>query len=286
MKSHHRSTIVLAILVFALTMLACDVSSVTRLALGSTPTPAPTQTPFVITATPEPLPKSFGAITIAPVVIGADPNFKAVDAATRFPEGIGRIYALFAVDAPLKATQWRYEFHTNGQRKSNMSGYGWDVNQPGTTWSSIFSGEGLETGDWEFRLYIGDRVAQTAKFTIEKRQTGAPFFAVIRFAEDNRNDSPVNVHTPNQSFKAGTKRVWAFFDVGNLPKATNWKWEWSRDGERIPNLSGAKGWEGNATEKDWWLNISDDAGMRAGVYELKLYIGDQLAQIGVFSVDR
>jgi hypothetical protein len=281
-----KTRFIVALIAFALAMLACDASSITRLALGSTPTPAPTQTPFVITATPEPLPKSFGAITFAPVVVGTDSNFKAADAAAKFPEGIAKIYALFAVDAPLKAPQWRYEFHLNGQRQSNMSGYGWDITQPGATWTSIFSGNGLDTGDWEFRLFIGDRVAQTAKFTIEKRQTGAPFFAVIRFAEDNRSDSPVNVHAPNVSFKAGTKKVWAFFDAGNLPKGTNWKWEWYRDGERVPNLGGAKGWEGNPSEKDWWLNISDDGGLRGGIYELKLYVGDQVAQIGTFIVEK
>jgi hypothetical protein len=309
MKLSTRSIIVLAMVSAWLMILACDAGGITRLAFGSTPTPVPTAAPnvvvitatpaatptpprtatpnvIVVTATPEPLPKSFGAITFAPVVIGAEPNFKPVDAASRFPEGLVKIYAIFGVEAPLKSSQWRYEFLANGQRMSGMSGYGWDLNQPGTTWVSIWGNDGLEPGEWEMRLYLGDRIAQRATFTIAKRQAGAPAISVIRFAEDNQGDKPVNIHRANENFKGGTKKVWAFFDVSSLPKGTNWKWEWYRDGERIPNLSGSKGWEANSDEKNWWLNISDEAGLRAGIYELKLYIADQVAQIGTFLVDK
>lgn len=244
-----------------------------------------TPTIIVVTATPAPIAKTFGAIAFSPGVTGKEPTWKPVNLLARYPQGVANVYAVIPVLQPVEGTQWRYEWAVNGQVRSNLSGNGWTLTWPGATWANVWDPAGLETGEWEIRVLVGNQVAQKNSFTIESRQPNASFITTIRFAEDSQNDQPVNVHRPVDSFKAGTKKVWAFFDVNNLPKGTAWKYEWWRDGEKLTNLGGAKNWASDPNEKDWWLNISDEDRLKSGTYELRIYIADRLAQVGTCVIE-
>jgi hypothetical protein len=144
----------------------------------------------------------------------------------------------------------------------------------------------LAPGDWELWLYIGDKVAQKGAYTIEKAKPGAASFGITRFAEGVQDGKPVNPHPPMDNFKAGTTRVYAFFDATNLTKQTNWKWQWYHDDKLLENVGGAGVWKGEQTEKDWWLRIFNDKGLTFGTYELKLYIEDKLVQLGTQVIEQ
>jgi len=230
---------------------------------------------------------TFGAITYAPGVMGAVPNVKPVDAATRYPEGVTKVYAVFSHDGTIKGNQWRYERYHDGTLQSSLVGTGWDLTGSGTTWLNLWNADGIQpTGEWELRLYVMDRLVQKGAFTIEKRQATAPFFGAIRFAEDIKDDQPVNVHKPTENFKAGTKQIYAFFDAGNMSKGLGWKREWYRDGNLQTRLAGTGTWNSGQTEKDWWIKISSDEGLESGTYEVKLYVEDKLVQLGTLVIEK
>jgi len=113
---------------------------------------------------------------------------------------------------------------------------------------------GYVAGDYELRLFIANQLAQSGRFTIEKRQVGAPFFDPIRFAEGIQNNEPVNVH-PNQKFTVGVKEVYAFFDAGNLTDGLAIKGEWYRMARSILRLSVHPGV--GARRFTLWSGISD-----------------------------
>ena len=57
-----------------------------------------------------------------------------------------------------------------------------------------------------------------------------PLFGRILFAENIKDGQPVNLHQPKENFKAGTQRVYAFFDASNMTKGLAYRREWYRDG--------------------------------------------------------
>ncbi len=248
-------------------------------------TPATTPTIIVITATPAPVAKTFGTIIFAPGVTSKEPTWQAVGARARYPEGVANVYAVIPVLQAVEGAQWRYEWAVNGQVRPNLGSAGWTLTLPGATWANVWESKGLETGEWEIRVLVGNQVVQKSSFVVEARQPNASFVTTIRFAEDNQADKPVNAHRPIDRFKTGVTKVWAFFDVNNLPKGTPWKWEWYRDGDKLTSVGGSKNWEADANEKDWWLNISDEDRLKSGTYELRIYIADRLAQVGTFVVE-
>ncbi|MEW5719479.1 MAG: protein kinase, partial [Chloroflexota bacterium] len=262
-------------------------------AATATPTRAaaitPTAAPVVFvtpTVTSTRSSNPFGAIVFAPGIMGTDPNVKPVDPGTRFPEGISRICTLFTYEGPIKGNQWRFERYRDGQIQTDLGlDAGSDHAGSGTEWYCVWSSSGLSPGEWEFRLYYMDKLAQKGTYTIERTVPGAAAFGTIRFAEGIADGKPSNPHRPIDNFKSGTTQVYAFFDATNLSKQTNWKWQWYRDGNLLENLGGAEAWRGDSTEKDWWLRIYNDKGLTSGTYELKLYIDNKVAQLGTFVIE-
>ncbi len=259
----------------------------------STPTRAsaitPTAVPVVFatpTVTSTRSSNPFGAIVFAPGIMGADPNVKPVDPGTRFPEGISRLCTLFTYEGPITGNQWRFERYRDGKLQTDLGlDAGSDHTGSGTEWYCIWSSSGLSPGEWEFRLYFMDRLAQKGTYTIERTVPGTAAFGTIRFAEGIADSKPSNPHRPIDNFKSGTTQVYAFFDATNLSKQTNWKWQWYRDGNLLENLGGAEAWKGGQTEKDWWLRIFNDNGLTSGTYELKLYLDGKLAQLATFVIE-
>jgi hypothetical protein len=255
--------------------------------------PVPTLSSAVLAATATPGPTAtqlksdvvFGPIIFSPGIYGIELNKKPVDAVTRFPEGTTKIYALFRYEGMVKGSQWRWERSLDGKLLSELGGIGWDLAGQGTTWIVLFDDNGIRQGDWEFRLYVDDRIVQKAIYSVEKHQASAPFFGLIRFAEGIRDDKPVSPHKAMEDFKAGIKEVYAFFDAGNMATNLEWRREWYRDGQLLSGLATTEEWDASQTEKDWWVKMFNDSGLASGTYELKLYVEGRLVQLGTFVIE-
>jgi hypothetical protein len=266
-------------------------------ALVATVTSAPTAS--VVTATPalsgtQNRTGAFGPIIFSPGVIDPTGNTVPVDPVVRFPEGTAQVFATFTYDGMVKGVPWRWEWYLNGYPQENLTWKGsWLMEERGSTCLTTWKLDGITPGDWELRLYIRDQLIQKGGLLIEKRQVGSPFFDVIRFAEGVKDDKPINLHklydptsAKVDSFKSKTKEVYAFFDVGNMANGLKWRREWYRDGKVLTNMIKSDTWTRATSEKDYWISISNDSGLEAGTYELKLYIDDRLIQVNTFIIDR
>jgi hypothetical protein len=76
-----------------------------------------------------------------------------------------------------------------------LAGVGWDLTGQGNGWILLWHDNGVTPGEWEFRLYLMDKLVQRGTFTVEKRQANAPYFDTIRFAEGIKDDKPVNLQS-------------------------------------------------------------------------------------------
>ena len=267
-------------------------SAPTAAPVGSTGTPTPTASSVGSAGTPAPTAPvietadAFGPIIFAAGVFGTAPNYKPVDVATRFPEGVTQVRSLFSNTTPLKGNQWRFERYLDGKLQPELASGGYDLTDPGTTWANVWKSDGVTPGDWEVRLYVMDKLVQKGTFTIERNKPGAAYIGPIRFAEDIKDDKPVNIHRPIDSFKAGTKKVYVFFDAGNMVKGSTWKREWYHDGQLLPNLVKSETWSSSQSVKDLGIAISNDPSLEPGTWEVKFYIDDRLVQLGVFTIEK
>lgn len=226
----------------------------------------------------------FGALLFAAGVMGTSPSYKPVDARTRFPEGTTQVYSLISYQGPIKGTQWKYERYFNGKLLPENTTQGWDIPGSGSTWAVLWNADGLVAGEFEMRLYYQDQLAQKASFIIDPIKPGASYFDIIRFAEGIKDDQPVGLHRPVDNFKSGVKEIYAFFDAYNMSKTTKISREWYRNGELL--IAKSETWSGAQNEKNWWAYyFNKDNALEAGTYELKLYVDDQLAQLGTLVIE-
>jgi len=203
---------------------------------------------------------------------------------SRFPEGVIEVFGVFSSSGMSDGTLVKEEWCFDGYLSYEDS-YTWKGGGSGNAWTSLWREGGLYTGSYEFRWYIAGQLAQYGAFTVEQRQVGAPFFSSIRFAEGMQNNQPINLHTPDQPFKAGTKIVYGFYSGGNLTSGLMLKREVYYDGTLFSAPLTAS-WPGGAMD-NLWTTIArrDDQPLDPGTYEIKLYINDQLAQLGTFVVE-
>ncbi len=293
--------------------IAMATPSVTRTNIPATITLSPTAKPVLPTSTPSPTavpipPTSIPTLaptgtatpvrcqpittrstnngTIGPIVFapGATRDRQPIDPTTTFPEGVTEVYGIFAYSGMRNGSAVREEWCLDGYLRYEDK-FTWNWGEHGNTGSSLYLDNGLRPGNYELRWYIANQLAQLGTFTIEKRQAGAPFFGPIRFAEGRQNNQPVNVHTRNQRFKAGTREVFAFFESGNLTNGLVIQGEWYRDGA-LYTVPFATSWTGSASDILWSvLSDRDKQPLAPATYELKMYINDQLAQIATFIVE-
>jgi hypothetical protein len=195
---------------------------------------------------------------------------------TRFPEGVPSVHGFYTYEGVRKGTQTLVMWCRNGMvyRRNSWS---WDWAENGSAWSSITATP--PAGDYELRVYLGGYLAQYGKFTIEKQSPGSPSIGTIRFAEGQKDDNPVNMHAPSQSFKYGIKAIYAFFEIWYAPKGSATKAEWYRNG--TPDSLRTAQTSGGVVEL-WWESTfhKDQSPLERGTYELKYYIDNQLVKSG------
>jgi hypothetical protein len=89
---------------------------------------------------------------------------------------------------------------------------------------------------------------------------------------------PVN---PSLQFEAGTPSIYIFFDFQNVPEGRRLRHNWFRDGGSVyfESMPWERSGSGNAAI-DW----SPPKGFDAGVYEVRVFLDDQLQFVANFEV--
>ncbi len=95
-----------------------------------------------------------------------------------------------------------------------------------------------------------------------------------RFSTGEENDSPVDdVLTLTQ----GAEEICLFVDWSGIPNGVPWAAVWSHDGTKIDDFSIFKIWEYGDAGRNFWYCAEDRRGHPAGVYEIGLFLNDELA---------
>ena len=130
-------------------------------------------------------------------------------------------------------------------------------------------------------------MAQYGSFVLEKGAAGTPSIGNIRFGEGATQDgTPINLHEPNQSFKAGIKEVFAFYTISNLTKGVTIKREWYQDGKLYASSTPTP-WNSDSTISSFWpsLNVTSGEPLPSGTYELRVLLDGKLAQSATFVIE-
>jgi len=224
----------------------------------------------------------FGSVVFAP---GVAADKKPLDPSLTYPEGTTKVYGVFSAAAALPGKQWRYEWYRDGTLQPELGHAGWDLAAGETGWTSLWQADGIAPGSWELRLHMGDRFERRSAFTIEEPDPAAPKFGPIRFADGVKANQPVGPRTPTQTFPAGTKSLYAFFDTSNMAPGLPWKREWYLNGVLQKGVASSANWDAKSAESDFWVYVTNEAGLPPGVYELKLYVEDKLVQLGTTVIE-
>jgi hypothetical protein len=240
----------------------------------------------VSTATPTPTVSagSIGPITFAAGtsgVYGTEP----VEASTRFPQGVTRVYAIFSYENINLNTPWRSDLLYNDKLYSSIAGL-WQRTPSGTTnfWQLIPNG--FPAGQWEWRLYLDDVLAQKERFSVVAQPTGSPYFSTIQFADDFNAGEPVNPYIYGYYlFSSGTTKVTAYFRAVNMVAGAKCESRWYFNGDPIPDANEAFTW--NDVSNPIHYNravLENPQGLSAGTYTLKLTIDSKVVQLTTFMV--
>ena len=109
-----------------------------------------------------------------------------------------------------------------------------------------------------------------------------PAFGPITFGLGVVDDT--NVVRDRTVFPEGIYRVFASFDYTDIPIDAEWRREWYYNDELMDSISLTEAWP-HDKHGATWLSTFNDEGLDPGVWELKLYINDELAQSGLFEVE-
>jgi hypothetical protein len=180
-------------------------------------------------------------------------------------------------------TPWRIEWYLDGKLVDKVAGI-WSTNlTDGIAWTRNWNPKGIQAGDWELRILVGEKISTKGFFTVVSRPAGAPTFGAISFAEGVKDDQAVNIHQPNQIFKTGSITIAAFFTSIKVTQGTAWESRWSRNGDLIAN-SGVKGTWKLAPDGLAYLQLNDKNGLANGTYALKLLIDGEIVQLATFVI--
>jgi len=138
--------------------------------LTPTPTSTFTPTPELPTAARTPIPgaptpgpsASFGEITLAK---GGTENNLPLEPCTLFPEGTKGVYAFFEYSGMTKGVAWTQAWYREGEELWSHTKK-WRLGEQGLAWVRFKSSKGLSAGEYEVRLYIGEKFQQRATFTV------------------------------------------------------------------------------------------------------------------------
>jgi len=206
---------------------------------------------------------------------------KPVNPAVRFASGITDLYAAFEFAAFEDGKPFTYVWYVDGFETVRDS-FAWDGGSEGTSWVSVYNEDGLSDSFMEVELiYDGQSLYRGGVVIGEVEQrtvTGQPTFGPITFSSEVEADEPVN---PGTVF-SDLLEIYAFFDYSGMSNGTEWSTRWLVDGQEV--LSTPAVWD-SGESGGYYVSLYHDEGLPTAEYTLELYIGDDLAQSGSFSVE-
>lgn len=92
---------------------------------------------------------------------------------------------------------------------------------------------------------------------------------------DNRPRNPATVFSPGDSY------VYAFFEYHNMRDGVAWAHAWYKDTEKVGDQSGLWPWGSDGRA---YIYFSPPNGYRPGRYEVRIFVGDEVKQVGRFEI--
>jgi hypothetical protein len=216
-------------------------------------------------------------------VLGDD---SPVDVMDTFPQGLTIVYATFEAQGLNAGDSYRTEWLYDGQVQTNLGNkYQWDASSSPKQWEDLYNKDGIPAGEWQVNLYLGDTLEESAKFEVTPVVAGQPGFGPVVFAPGiDSNGQAVNpLPANNPKLPAGAKNIYVFFSGINVPKGTQWTYQWFRDGN-VLKTSQTWAWDFQPNDGIHFSLLDSDGAIDAGTYELKLLVGSRLAGIGTVYV--
>jgi DNA-directed RNA polymerase subunit RPC12/RpoP len=235
------------------------------------PTNAPTPVPLP-SATPTEVAPTFELVAFAPDVTDDD---EPINPGTTFPAGTTKVYTIFNFSGMKDGVTYDAYWYRDGQEELHKS-WEWSLGENGTSWVNIFNDDGLTSGNYELKVYVGEQLFLSGQFTIEAGFTGT--VSNVRFALTKSDDDlPLGI---GDVFPYGITEVYVFFDYANLGAETDVESTWLRDGQTeasgavdLPQESG-----------DYRIRFYNDEPLLAGNYEWQLTVAGTKAAGGSFSI--
>ncbi len=94
-----------------------------------------------------------------------------------------------------------------------------------------------------------------------------------RFSTGEEDDRPIDEVI---TLTEGVEEICVFVDWSGIPNGVPWAAIWSHDGSRIEEFSIFKIWEYGESGRNFWYCAEDRRGHPAGVYEVGLFLNDEL----------
>ncbi len=240
------------------------------------PTRTPTKPVLVPLDTPTPTPEearpTFKLVTFAQDVTEDD---EPVDPGTVFPQGTTKVYAVFDYSGMEDGLTYDAYWYRDGQEELHKS-WEWSLGQEGTSWVNIFNDAGLNSGNYELEVYVGEWLLLNGKFVIQAGFAGT--VSNVRFALDKAaDDSPLGI---SDVFPYGITELYVFFDYQDFDDSKTVESTWTRDG--VTEASGEL--ELPQKDGDYRIRFYDDEPLRAGNYTWQLSVAGQQVASGDFSI--
>jgi hypothetical protein len=242
-----------------------------------------TAAPPALTVTPPVTAPRAGPLTFAAGFYGL--NVIPVEAGARFPAGITKIFAIFPVENLRDGDAWRTEWYQGGKLVDQAAGL-WHGAANSTTYAWEGQPQGFNAGDWEFRVYLNDVLAQSAPFSIVAQTAGTPYFGPVQYAQGFKDGAPVSPYGDGWFvFQSGISAVTAYFHAGDMVKGTQWEARWYLNGDLIEGATQTYIWTGDGDAASYYsAQLSQPQGLAQGTYTLKLSVQGIVLQLSTFMV--
>ena len=132
---------------------------------AATPTATPTATSTAETASPAITPLGEPSLAITDFSSGISPEGAPVGIGAEFPAGLQRIYCWFRYSGMTGDLTWQRMLFLNRIMIREEVGE-WEADESGVGYYYFTAQNGWAPGQYEARFYIGDRLADSATFTI------------------------------------------------------------------------------------------------------------------------
>lgn len=131
------------------------------------PTPSPTPTFFLSQSGLQPrvTPSGTGLLNITTITTSVDSAMQPLEPNTTFSRGAPRVYCFIEFDGLQTGVQWAWAIFKDGEFLDGRALL-WGNQSSGTTYFFYGQENGLDVGQYELRLYIGDTQATSASFAI------------------------------------------------------------------------------------------------------------------------